>query len=306
MAIGLFILLIILLSTNNNNSVQDMNMNMSMSGEEPKPIPKTENKVEAKKTNTDQLINSTVSNNTPPELPLVSGTEEASNTPKYLVLRSTDQVTFSSELSASVADIFVKEGSRFHKGEVLLKLDCDVQQAELNKSLAQLEEANMAKKSAAKLETYEAISTFELLKAKTDAQEAEADVNKLKAIVEKCTITAPFNGAVSAIMTHRFETVKPGDPLIKIVNTDNLEVSIQVPSPWLAWLHVDSEIKIHINELNRDVNAKVVRINPQIEAISQTVKIIAVINQPDSDLLPGMSGVAIFPDNPNQPPHHDQ
>lgn len=304
MAIGLFILLIILLSTNNNNSIQDMNMSMSL--EEPKPIIKTENKVETKKTNADQLINTTASSSTPPALPLVSGAENSLTTPKYLVLRSTDQVTFSSELSASVADIFVKEGSRFHKGEVLLKLDCDVQQAELNKSLAQLEEANMAKQSAAKLETYEAISTFELLKAKTDAQEAQADVNKLKAIVEKCTITAPFNGAVAAIMTHRFETVKPGDPLLKIVNTDNLEVSIQVPSPWLAWLHVDSQIKIHINELNRDVNANVVRINPQIEAISQTVKIIAVINQPDSDLLPGMSGVAIFPDNPNQPPHHDQ
>src|SRR5438046_2357201 len=54
------------------------------------------------------------------------------NTPEYVIIRSNNQITFSSETAASVAKILVKEGSNFSTGDILLELDCRVQQAELN------------------------------------------------------------------------------------------------------------------------------------------------------------------------------
>ncbi len=41
-------------------------------------------------------------------------------------------------------------------------------------------------------------------------------------------------------------------------------------------------------------------INPEIEPISQTVKIIGAISPSDPQLRPGMSGQANFPDNPTK------
>lgn len=223
-----------------------------------------------------------------------------SNTPEYVIIRSNNQITFSSETAASVAKIWVKEGSRFSKGDTLLELDCRIQQAELSKAMAQQKASSLAEASANKLKKYDSISEFELVKASADAKIANAEVSKLKAIVEKCTIKAPFNGSVAQVMTHDYETVKQGDPLLKIISTDNLEFDIQVPSNWLEWLHVGSIVNVHINEINKIVPATVMRINPLIEPISQTVKIIATISAPDATLLPGMSGQASFPDNPSQ------
>jgi RND family efflux transporter MFP subunit len=239
-----------------------------------------------------------------PANPVFPATLEASQgidtsaVPEYVILRPSDQVTFSSETNAMVAEINVNEGSAFHAGDVLLTLDCRVQDADLKKAQAQFDAADMANQSANKLKKYGAISSFELVQAKSQQEMAKAEVDKLKAIVEKCVIIAPFNGAVSALIVHTHESVKPGDPLLKIVNTENLTFQLQVPSAWLMWLHINSLFNVHINETNKTIPAKITKINPQIDSVSQTVKIEGEITIPDSSLLPGMSGQAQFPDNP--------
>lgn len=225
------------------------------------------------------------------------------NTPEYVVIKPSDEVTFSSETAAVVSDVLVKEGSAFQSGDVLLQLDCRVQQAELKKALAQQTETSMAQKAAKKLQAYGSLSEFEVTKANVDAESANADVDKLRAIVDKCTITAPFNGSVAAVMVHSHEGVKAGDPLLKIVNTENLQLELQVPSIWLSWLHVGSMFKVNIHETNKTISAKVTKINPQIEPVSQSVNIIATVDPKDPTLLPGMSGQANFSDNPMNKQH---
>lgn len=221
-----------------------------------------------------------------------------SQTPEYVILQPIEEATFSSETTASVAEINVKEGSYFHQGDTLLTLDCRVQKAEFDKSKAQQTATNIALKSAERLKSYGSISEFELVKAKADAAMVNADVYKLSAIVEKCVIKAPFNGAVADLMIHTHESVKPGDPLLKIVNTQHIIVELEVPSSWLKWLHINSIFQVHVNELNKAIPAKIVRINPKIEPVSQTVRIVGEIANTDDKLLPGMSGQAFFPDNP--------
>jgi membrane fusion protein (multidrug efflux system) len=221
------------------------------------------------------------------------------NTPEYVIIRSSDQATFSSETSARVALLPIKEGSYFKSGDILLEMDCREQQAELKKAKAQQQAMNEAQKSAEKLQSYGSISEFELIKAQSDAAMSNAEVDKLKAIVDKCTLKAPFNGAVAELMVHAHETVKPGDPLMRIVNTDNLELQMQVPSAWLQWIRIGTKFNVHVSEINKSIAATVTKINPQIDSVSQTVKIIGIITENDPELRPGMSGQAIFPNNPD-------
>lgn len=255
-----------------------------------------------------QLPSSKITANTtsefPSELPTsienIADQPDNINTPEYVIIRASDQATFSSETTAHVALLTVKEGSYFKMNDILLELDCREQQAELKKAEAEQQSMNAAKKSAEKLQSYGSISEYELIKAKSDADASNADVDKLKAIVDKCIIKAPFNGAVSELMVHTYETVKPGDPLLKIVNTDNLELQMQIPSLWLQWIKIGTRFNVHVTEINKLIAAKVIKINPQIDSVSQTVKITGIIIQYDPDLRPGMSGQANFPENPDK------
>ncbi len=219
------------------------------------------------------------------------------NTPEYVIIRSKEIVNFTSETYGNVLTLPLEEGSAFKKGDILLTLDCRLQEADLQKSLAQQQAAQKAYESTNKLKDYGSISDFEVIKAKSEADAANADVSKLKVIIEKCTIKAPFNGSVAEMKTHLHETVKPGDPLLKIVNTDNLIFEIQVPSKWLSWLQVGSLFTVYINDINKKISAKVTYINPEIEPISQTVRITSTIEPPDAELKPGMTGQANFPEH---------
>jgi membrane fusion protein (multidrug efflux system) len=220
--------------------------------------------------------------------------------PEYVIIRSNEETTFSSETTGQVIFLPVKEGSAFNKGDVLLKLDCRLQEAELAKARAQQEATSKAMQSAKKLKGYGSISEFEYIKTKSEADAANADVQKLKVTVEKCTVIAPFAGGVADVKVNLYETVKPGDPLLKVVNTENLTFEVQVPSQWLSWLHINSRFSVHINDINKTISAKVTLINPEIEPISQTVKIVGLISPPNPLLRPGMTGQAIFDDNPNR------
>ncbi|MEO8401517.1 MAG: efflux RND transporter periplasmic adaptor subunit [Gammaproteobacteria bacterium] len=232
-----------------------------------------------------------------PSLPATLSASGETSTPEYVIIKSSDQATFSSETAASVANIPMKEGSSFRIGDILLELDCRLQRAELKKALAEQTAADMSQTAAKKLQSYGSISKFEVVKATADADIARAEVDKLRATVDKCVIKAPFNGSIAEIMVHSHETVKPGDPLLKIVNTENLEFEMQVPSCWLQWLHIGSDFSVHINEVNKTISAKITKINPQIEPVSQSVKMVAEIIPANPALLPGMSGQAIFPAN---------
>lgn len=214
--------------------------------------------------------------------------------PVYVSIRAKDNTTFSSETTATITHIPFRSGDAFRKGDVLLEFDCRVQKAELRKALAQQEAAASTHKSAKKLINYDAISEQELIKARTDSEIAAAEVDKLKTLVDKCTIIAPYNGKVSEVMVHVGESTRPGDPLLKVVNISNLELQLQVPSVWLEWLKIDADFKITIDEIKKTLSAKVTKINPEIDAVSQTVKIIGIVTTPDPQLLPGMSGQAEF------------
>lgn len=222
------------------------------------------------------------------------------NTPEYVIIRSSEETMFSSETNGQIISLPVKEGSSFNKGDTLLKLDCRLQEAELAKAKADQEATSKAFESARKLKTYGSISEFEYVKAKSEADAANADVQKLKVIVEKCNIIAPFNGGVAEIKAHLYETVKQGDPLLKVVNTDNLTFEVQVPSQWLLWLKIGSDFSVYINDINKTIPAKITFINPEIEPISQTVKIVGLITPANPVLRPGMTGQAVFKDNPQE------
>ena len=114
--------------------------------------------------------------------------------PEYVIIRSTEETMFSSETTGQVIFLPVKEGSAFNKGDTLLKLDCRLQEAELAKAKAEQEATSKAMESAKKLKSYGSISEFEYVKAKSDSDAADADVQKLKVTVEKCTVIAPFTG----------------------------------------------------------------------------------------------------------------
>ena len=200
----------------------------------------------------------------------------------------------SSEIAANILELSLREGDPFSEGERLAKLDCSAYLAQKEKAEAAAMASRKILEVNKRLDNLNINSIIDLEQSEGKALEAEALVNIMNVTMEKCDIKAPFSGHVVERYVQPHQYVKPGDPLLRIINPDLLEIRLIVPSQWLTWLNQGTLFQFFVEENNRTFPARVIRIGPEIDPISQSIPVMAEIAGAHPGLLPGMSGYATF------------
>lgn len=200
----------------------------------------------------------------------------------------------SSEIAGRVVSLPFRDGETFEQGEELVGIDCASYRAKLDETDAQMRRAQRKLASFRVLDRRGATGKADLDLAEIDADAARA-VRETAAIdVSRCSITAPFDGAVAEQKVKRHQYVTVGEPIIDILSAEDLELEFLAPSRWLGWLEIGSVFSMKIDELDRSFPAVVTRLGARIDPVSQSVKIYARVEGETADLLPGMSGIAHF------------
>jgi membrane fusion protein (multidrug efflux system) len=209
-------------------------------------------------------------------------------------LVSYQQSVLSSELSAKIVNLPFREGDTFRAGQTLVGFDCDYFRAELNKAAAAAEAARQTLKADQRLAELHSVGALDVDLAAAKLKEAEAEVAATQVTVSKCTLSAPFAGRVAKLDVHAFEYVAPGKPLLEILATRRLEVQMNVPAKWLAWLKIDGRFTVKVDELEREYSGRVARLGARIDPLTQSVSLAGEVEGNHPELLAGMSGSALF------------
>lgn len=78
--------------------------------------------------------------------------------------------------------------------------------------------------------------------------------------------------------------------MLDILDDRVLELEFLVPSSWLVWLKVGHGLKVRIDETRKTYPARFVRIGARVDAVSQSIKVVAAIDGQYPELMAGMSG----------------
>jgi len=210
-------------------------------------------------------------------------------------LNPRNAVTLSSEIAARIASLPLREGDAFRAGQQIVGFDCALYQSQLRKAEAATEAANAVLQSDQRMAELNSIGKFEVEQAQARLKEAQAEAASARLLVGRCGIAAPFAGRVAKRHVAAHQYVTPGNPLLDIVETGQLELQMIVPSKWLAWLRPGAGFSVDVEELGKSYPAKVQRVGAQIDPVSQTVAVFGVVDGNQPGLLPGMSGWAVFP-----------
>jgi membrane fusion protein (multidrug efflux system) len=205
-----------------------------------------------------------------------------------------NESALSVQIAALIAEIPVRPGEPFKKGDVLARFDCSVQKAELQKAQAEAQGARKTLGVKRELVKHNSIGQIDLAVAETEAAKSEAQVALTSAIVNQCILKAPFDGRVVEIKARAFESTQPGQKLMEVIEEAEPEIEAIVPSRWLEWLKSGSAFTVKIEETGKIYGAKVTKIGARVDAVSQSVKIYGGLTVKTSDLMPGMSGEASF------------
>lgn len=210
------------------------------------------------------------------------------------LIRSSNKTELRTELQAPVALAPFKAGQEFELDDTLIAFDCDRYEAELQVAKASANAAWIEYKSKKRLLAHQAIGKDEVKLAAANANRTSLEAEVRKVINSDCEIKAPFKGRVVESNAGVGEYATSDKPLMIILDDANLEIEILVPSKWLVWLKQGQELEFVIDETNQTVLAKVSRLGAEIDPVSRTIKIYAVMKDNSKFILSGMSGQAVF------------
>jgi membrane fusion protein (multidrug efflux system) len=200
------------------------------------------------------------------------------------------QTTLAAEISAKIDALPVGEGASFAAGALLVRFDCGMQQAMLRRTRAELSGAEALNHANERLAGLNAIGQVEVEQSRAAVERAAADLGAQETMVSKCEIRAPFAGRLAERRVQEQQFVQPGEPLLDLIDDSALELGFLVPSQWLSWLAVGHRFEVLIDETARSYPVRLVRIGARIDPVSQSVRVVGLIDGRYRELVSGMSG----------------
>lgn len=233
-----------------------------------------------------------------------------------------DAVVYST-ISEELVEIRKPVGSTVRKNEIIAVQDNDLWNEMLNQAEAALASAKVRfqqieqdYKRFERLYKEKAISQQQWDQIKANYQDAEAALRRAKAAYlqskvqfQNTFIRAPFSGIVGSFNFDVGEMIPAGQPVARIVNNRMVKADLYIPDIFINRIHpgqtVVGEFPTYPGE---KFTGAVTRIDPAIEPLSRTFRVVATFENGNQKLRPGMYGrfliitdrhtdVLVIPDN---------
>jgi membrane fusion protein (multidrug efflux system) len=202
----------------------------------------------------------------------------------------------SAELPGTVAAINFQSGTLVKKGDILLKLDASVEQAQLRAAEAEAELAKADFERARDLATRKVISPAELDAASSKYEQRKAVVENIQSVIAKKEIRAPFDGAAGIRTVNPGEMVTIGRALVTLQALDQVFFDFALPQQQLAEVKPDLAVKVTTDVFpGREFEGKLTAVNSAVDPVTRNVALQATLDNADHTLRPGMFGrVKVF------------
>ncbi|WP_423146144.1 efflux RND transporter periplasmic adaptor subunit [Rubrolithibacter danxiaensis] len=216
--------------------------------------------------------------------------------------QAAQQLTFTAENSGRITKIFVDEGSRVNKGQVLATIDAETLTADLQAAQAAYQTALKDQERYESSFQTGGVTQQQLDQAKLNTRNALTRLQQAKIKTGDANIKAPFNGVVNKRFIEQGAYVSPGTQLFQLVDVSRLKLAVTVNETQVANLKVGDKVRIKSNVFpDKNFKGKVSFIAPLADNTLNFPVEIELSNNADNQLKAGMYGTAIF-EFPEQAP----
>jgi membrane fusion protein, multidrug efflux system len=189
-----------------------------------------------------------------------------------------ESITLRNELPGTVRHVSLTPGSIVEAGTVLVALDSSVEAAELRALEAQAALAETTLRRHVHLRQYEATAEAEVDQARAQRDVSKAQVERLKAIIAKKTIRAPFRARVGLADIHRGQYLNEGVQLTTLQGvSDEVNVDFSVPQSVSATLALGSTIRVITAEGAEPISASIVAVDARVDPATRNAMVRARI-----------------------------
>ena len=217
-------------------------------------------------------------------------------------LEATRQVLVAAEVDGRVAQILFAPGEAVKAGQLLVQLNDAPEQGELARLQAQARNARALLDRTRRLVPLQAATREQLDQAVADHEQAAADVRRVQALIDQKRIKAPFDGVLGVRRVNLGQFARAGDPLVSLTDASSLYANLTLPEQALGVLRVGQPVAVTVDaHAGREFPGKVTTVEPQVDPGTRTVRVQALLANPDGALSAGMYAQARIglPDRPD-------
>lgn len=191
------------------------------------------------------------------------------------------------EFSGFLKKIYVKEGEKVKKGQLLAKIDEGGLARQLEQAKTQAALAQTTFDRQQRLWEQNIGSEIQYLQAKTSLEAQQELVAQLQAQLSKTNVYAAFSGVVDDVITEEGQVVMTGQsPLIRLVNMSDMYVKAEIPENYLPNIQVQNEVKIFIPSLNKEYFGRIRQVGNFINPNNRSFSVEIALDNADKLLKP--------------------
>ncbi|MBQ9339841.1 MAG: efflux RND transporter periplasmic adaptor subunit [Paludibacteraceae bacterium] len=213
-------------------------------------------------------------------------------------VRSSANIDLHHPLGGEVVSLHVKSGDVVRKGQLLAVIDSTRAHALHESAVAQLRQAEDAYQRVGGVHEKGVVADVKWVDIQTQlAQARQSERATLKTLTD-CRITAPYDGTIASLNVHVGQHVLPGQSLLTLTDTHNMEIVFSVPEQDMPDIDAGEQIEVNVPAANytsrANVMPKTVVSNPLTHTYLLRATLVHPSPQPGQSksprLLPGMLG----------------
>jgi len=223
------------------------------------------------------------------------------------IVEAWEELSVVPNISGKISRIYVKEGDRVKKGQVLAELDTDPAKLSLEQAKANLHASEAAYSDAEKnwnrmkeLIKDSTISPVQYEKAELGFNSAKALLEQARAAVDLAEynlrvsiMKAPFDGIITQKLKNEGDTINPmmpgGGGVVTLMDFSKVKVRVLAPDTELKYMKAGLEVNAKVDAYPGETfEGNVYIVNPAAAIQSRLFEIQLQIPNPELKLKPGM------------------
>jgi membrane fusion protein (multidrug efflux system) len=204
-------------------------------------------------------------------------------------LTAVQGVTVAAEMPAKVVEIAFAPGTKVKRGDLLIRQDTSVEEAQLPGAEAQVTLTESVLARDVEMLKEKIVSQADYDAAVAGHRQAMAQVETLRATIAKKTIRAPFGGRLGVRQVNLGQTLREGDPIVTLQSLDPIYVNFALPQQELSRLRVGLPVRVTSDAFpGQTIHGRITTVNPLVDAETRNVQLQATVANPAETLRPGM------------------
>lgn len=189
----------------------------------------------------------------------------------------------------TVEQVFVTEGQRVAKGQLLARLNTATAQNAYSVSQAQLAQAQDAYDRLSKVHNNGSLPDIKFKEMEAGLQQAKSMAAISKKSLDDCNLYAPRSGVIAQCNLETGANAMPGVTAFKLVIIDKVTANFSVPENEISSTHRGQKAVIEVAALNNETfEGEIETKGISANLLSHSYEVKIAVNNPDAKLLPGM------------------